>query len=101
MTCQARRISDGRMLHLLKGWLKVAVVEPDERGAHRRGGGKRGTRGTPQGGGVSPLLADIYMHRYIKAFRRCGLGQKYGAQLVPHSDDPVGVWREGGPDGPG
>ena len=70
MTCLARRISDGRMLHLLKQWLKVPVAEPDARGAQRMSGGKRATRGTPQGGVVSPLLANIYMHRYIKAFRR-------------------------------
>ena len=81
MTCLARRISDGRMLHLLKGWLKAPVVAPDERGAQRMSGGKRATRGTPQGGVVSPLLANIYMHRYIKAFRRYGLDQQYGAQL--------------------
>ena len=54
MTCLARRISDGRMLHLLKRWLKAPVVEPDGRGAHRMSGGKRATRGTPQGGVVTP-----------------------------------------------
>jgi hypothetical protein len=48
-------------------------------------GGKRAARGTPQGGVVSPLLANIYMHRYIKAFRRDGLDQKYGAQLVVYA----------------
>src|SRR3989442_9394837 len=71
MTCLARRISDGRGLHLLKGRLKVAVVEPDERGAHRRGGGERAPRGTPQGGGGGPPLGRIYLRRYIKAVRRC------------------------------
>jgi RNA-directed DNA polymerase len=95
MTCLARRISDGRMLHLLKGWLKVPVVEPDERGAQRMSGGKRVTRGTPQGGVVSPLLANIYMHRYIKAFRRYGLDQKYGARLVTYADDLVVLCRQG------
>lgn len=95
MTCLARRISDGRMLHLLKGWLKVPVAEPDERGAQRMSGGKRVTRGTPQGGVVSPLLANIYMHRYIKAFRRYGLDQKYGAQLVTYADDLVVLCRHG------
>jgi retron-type reverse transcriptase len=54
MTCLARRISDGRMLHLLKGWLKAPVVEPDEWGVQRMSGGKRVTRGTPQGGVVTP-----------------------------------------------
>ncbi len=95
MRCLARRISDGRMLHLLKGWLKVPVAEPDERGAERMSGGKRATRGTPQGGVVSPLLANIYMHRYIKAFRRYGLDQKYGAQLVIYADDLVVLCRHG------
>jgi RNA-directed DNA polymerase len=80
---------------LLKGWLKVPVVEPDERGAQRRESGKRATRGTPQGGVVSPLLANIYMHRYIKAFRRHGLDQKYGAQLVTYADDLVVLCRQG------
>ncbi|MEK7837980.1 MAG: reverse transcriptase domain-containing protein, partial [candidate division NC10 bacterium] len=60
-------------------------------------GGKRATRGTPQGGVVSPLLANIYMHRYIKAFRRYGLDQKYGAQLVNYADDFVVLCRRGAP----
>jgi RNA-directed DNA polymerase len=52
-------------------------------------GGKRATRGTPQGGVVSPLLANIYMHRHIKAFRRYGLDQQYGAKLLTYADDAV------------
>jgi RNA-directed DNA polymerase len=96
MRSLARRISDGRMLHLLKMWLKAPVSEPDERGAERMSGGKRATRGTPQGGVVSPLLANIYMHRYIKAFRRSGLDRKYGAQLVTYADDLVVLCRHGG-----
>jgi RNA-directed DNA polymerase len=95
LTCLARRISDGRMLHLLKMWLKAPVAEADERGAQRMSGGKRATRGTPQGGVVSPLLANIYMHRYIKAFRRYGLDRKYGAQLVTYADDLVVLCRHG------
>jgi retron-type reverse transcriptase len=54
LRCLARRISDGRMLHLLKRWLKAPVAEADERGAQRMSGGKRATRGTPQGGVVTP-----------------------------------------------
>jgi RNA-directed DNA polymerase len=95
LTCLARRISDGRMLHLLKMWLKAPVAEADERGAQRIRGGKRATRGTPQGGVVSPLLANIYMHRYIRAFRRYGLDRKYGAQLVTYADDLVVLCRHG------
>jgi RNA-directed DNA polymerase len=95
LTCLARRISDGRILHLLKMWLKAPIAEVDEQGAQRMSGGKRATRGTPQGGVVSPLLANIYMHRYIRAFRRYGLDRKYGAQLVTYADDLVVLCRHG------
>ena len=76
MQCVTRRISDGKMLHLLKMWLKAPVAETDERGHRRMSGGQKATRGTPQGGVISPLLANIYMHRYIKAFRRYGLDRR-------------------------
>ena len=76
MTSVARRISDGKMLRLIKRWLKAPVVETDEDGNRRVSGGKRATRGTPQGGVASPLLANIYMHRFIKAFRQHGLDRQ-------------------------
>ena len=47
------------------------------------------------GGVISPLLANIYMYRYSKAFRRYGLDQKYGAQLVTYADDLVVLYRHG------
>jgi len=87
MQCLARRISDGKMLHLVKMWLKAPVEETDERGHRRMSGGKKATRGTPQGGVASPLLANIYMHRFIKAFRKYGLDGRYGAVLVTYADD--------------
>ena len=93
MTCVARRISDGKMLHLLKMWLKAPVEETDERGHRRMSGGKKATRGTPQGGVASPLLANIYMHRFIKAFRKYGLDRRYGAVLVAYADDFVVLCR--------
>jgi RNA-directed DNA polymerase len=89
MKCLARRISDGRMLHLLKMWLKAPVEECDELGKRRMTGGKKATRGTPQGGVISPLLANIYMHRFIKAFRRYEIAERYGAVLVNYADDFV------------
>jgi RNA-directed DNA polymerase len=91
----ARRVSDGKMLHLVKMWLKVPVEERDERGNRRMSGGKKSTRGTPQGGVISPLLANIYMHRYIKAFRKYGLDEMYGAVLVNYADDFVVICRHG------
>ena len=65
----ARRVVDRHVLHLLKMWLKTPVEERDERGGRRMTGGKRSTRGTPQGGVISPLLANIYMHRFLRAWR--------------------------------
>jgi len=93
MTCVARRISDGKMLHLVKMWLKAPVEETDARGRRRMSGGKKATRGTPQGGVASPLLANIYMHRFIKAFRKYGLDRRYGAVLVAYADDFVVLCR--------
>ena len=58
-------------------------------------GGKKATRGTPQGGVASPLLANIYMHRFIKAFRKYGLDRRYGAVLVTYADDFVVLCRHG------
>jgi RNA-directed DNA polymerase len=93
LRCVARRISDGKMLHLIKMWLKAPVEETDERGHRRMSGGKKATRGTPQGGVASPLLANIYMHRFIKAFRKYGLDRRYGAVLVTYADDFVVLCR--------
>jgi RNA-directed DNA polymerase len=89
MMSVARRVSDGRMLRLIKQWLKAPVEETDEQGNRRMSGGKKATRGTPQGGVASPLLANIYMHRFIKAFRQHGLDRRYGAVLVTYADDFV------------
>jgi RNA-directed DNA polymerase len=95
MKCLARRISDGKMLRLLKMWLKVPVEERDEQGNRRMSGGKKVNRGTPQGGVISPLLANLYMHRFIKAFRKHGLDEKHGAVLVTYADDFVVLCRRG------
>jgi RNA-directed DNA polymerase len=91
----ARRISDRRMLRLLKMWLKAPVAERTEGGGWRFSGGKRATRGTPQGGVVSPLLANIYMNRFLKVFRLRGLDRRYGARLVNYADDFVVLCRNG------
>ena len=95
MKSLARRLSDRRMLRLLKGWLKAPVAEPGPGGRWRVTGGKRSTRGTPQGGCVSPLLANLYMNRYLKVFHRWGLDRRYGARLVNYADDLVVLCRYG------
>ena len=98
MKSLARRISDRRMLRLLKMWLKAPVAERTEGGGWRFSGGRRATRGTPQGGVVSPLLANVYMNRYLKVFRLRGLDRRYGARLVNYADDFVVLCRNGAPE---
>jgi RNA-directed DNA polymerase len=94
----ARRISDRKMLRLLKMWLKAPVAEQTVGGGWRFSGGKRAMRGTPQGGVVSPLLATVYMNRYLKVFRLRGLDRRYGARLVNYADDFVVLCRRGAPE---
>ncbi len=67
MQALAQRISDRKLLRLLKRWLKTPVAEQTGRGGWRYTGGKRATRGIPQGGVISPLLANLYMNRYRRA----------------------------------
>jgi RNA-directed DNA polymerase len=59
ITCVARRVSDGKMLHLIKMWLKAPVADTDERGHRRMSGGKKATRGTPQGGVITPRTQKV------------------------------------------
>lgn len=88
MKSVARRISDAKMLHLVKLWLK-APVEINAAGRKRLVGGKTAKCGTPQGGVLSPVLANIYMHRFIKAFRKFELDKRHDAVLVNYADDFV------------
>jgi RNA-directed DNA polymerase len=87
--CVARRIVDRDMLRLIKIWLKVPVQERDENGKPRVSGGKGSTCGTPQGGNISPLLANLYMNRFLKYWRITGRGEVFRAQVVTYADDFV------------
>jgi RNA-directed DNA polymerase len=77
------------MLKLIKGWLKAPIVEESQEGKKRISGGKNNQRGTPQGGVLSPLLSNIYMHRYLRAWKENGKGMQYQAQIVTYADDFV------------
>ena len=89
MQCVARRIVDRQMLHLIKMWLKVPVEERDESDKVRRTGGKDNDRGTPQGGVISPGLANLYLNRMLKGWRQTGRGKQFRAQMVSYADDFV------------
>ena len=70
MKCLARRISDRHLLHLVKMWLEAAVEEEDEQGRTvRTTRNKDEGRGTPQGGVASPLLANLYMRRFVLGWK--------------------------------
>jgi RNA-directed DNA polymerase len=85
----ARRVADGSVLRLIKLWLKAPIEERDGDGKRRMVGGKRNKRGTPQGGVASPLLANIYMNRFLKYWRRSGCGEAFRAYVVSYADDFV------------
>ena len=85
----ARRVADRNVLRLIKMWLRAPIEERDADETRRMSGGKRNTRGTPQGGVASPLLANIYMNRFLKHWRLTGRGEAFRAHVISYADDFV------------
>jgi RNA-directed DNA polymerase len=85
----ARRIVDRSVLRLVKMWLKAPVEERDSNGKRRITGGKSSTCGTPQGGVISPMLANLYMNRFLKHWRLTERGEAFRAYIVSYADDFV------------
>lgn len=94
MACVRMRVADRSVLKLIGMWLKVAVVEG---GKGSTGGallGKRNCKGTPQGGVISPLLSNLYLHWFDKVFYRAkGPAHWANAKLVRYADDFVVLTR--------
>jgi RNA-directed DNA polymerase len=90
MKSVARRISDGRVLRLIKMWLETPVEETDERGRKQRTTrNKDEGKGTPQGSPISPLLSNIYMRRFIRGWKTQGHEKRLSARIVNYADDFV------------
>lgn len=90
MKSVARRVSDGTVLALIKGWLEMAVEEEDGRGGKSRTTVARDTgRGTPQGAPISPLLSNLYMRRFVLGWKQGGWEEKLQGRVVVYADDFV------------
>jgi RNA-directed DNA polymerase len=91
----AERIVDGGILALIKQWLKAPVIGEDDNGVKKTvGGGKANGKGTPQGGVISPLLANCYLHILDRIWQRRHLKGKLQAHLVRYADDFVVMCRK-------
>ena len=96
MRSLARRIVDSRVLHLIKMWLESAVEETDDQGRKKRTTeAKDNGRGSPQGSPISPLLANLYMRRFVLEWKRRGLEDRLGSRIVTYADDLVILCRRG------
>jgi RNA-directed DNA polymerase len=95
LRCLSRRIADGHMLSVIKQWLRVPVVEQTDDGERRTTEAADKNRGVPQGGPLSPLLANLYFRRFILAWKQFGHERRLQALVVNYADDLVICCRPG------
>src|SRR5207248_10584398 len=92
----ARMIVDRRVLHLIKMWLECRVEETDDRGRKTRTTEARDERrGIPQGSPIAPLLANLYVRRFVLGWQKLGLEKSLGTRIVTYADDLVILCRKG------
>ncbi|BCO08031.1 group II intron reverse transcriptase/maturase [Desulfolithobacter dissulfuricans] len=95
MQCLERRIADRSVLKLIRMWLKSDIVEEDGQGGRKI---TRSRKGTPQGGVISPLLANIFLHEFDQRFHSSEGPRNFAnARLVRYADDWVIMARYIGP----
>jgi group II intron reverse transcriptase/maturase len=96
MRSLARRIVDRRVLHLVRMWLECAVEETDSKGVRTRTTVARDSGGgIPQGSPISPLLSNLYMRRFVLAWKKLGLEYRLGSRIVTYADDLVILCKRG------
>jgi RNA-directed DNA polymerase len=95
MRSLARRIADGRLLKTIKRWLTAPVVESIDGRRVQTSEARRRKRGTPQGGVISPLLANCYFRRFLLAWQQHGHQEQLDAYVVNYADDFVICCRPG------
>ncbi len=89
LACVQKRIVDSSVLKLIRMWLKAVIIEPGN-GPGDPPKASRSKQGTPQGGVISPLLANLYLHWFDKLFHRSdGPYVWANARLVRYADDFV------------
>lgn len=90
-----RRIADGRVLKTIKRWLIAPVVENISGRRIQTAEARRKKQGTPQGGVISPLLANLYFRRFLLAWQLHGYQEQLDAYIVNYADDFVICCRPG------
>lgn len=89
MKCLSRRITDGQVLKVIRRWLRCPIMEKDRRSTAENRDKQQKGRGTPQGGVISPLLANLYFRRFLLGWKKFGLDRKYNARIINYADDFV------------